>query len=63
MGERYGRIVRDAAGNVDRIVEAKDCTKEQLEIREINTGIFCFKNQLLFENLQEIGNDNAQNEE
>lgn len=61
-GERYGRIVRDAAGNVDRIVEAKDCTKEQLEIREINTGIFCFKNQLLFENLQEIGNDNAQNE-
>lgn len=61
-GERYGRIVRDAAGNVEKIVEAKDCTPEQLAIREINTGIFCFKNQSLFENLKAIGNENAQKE-
>lgn len=61
-GERYGRIVRDAKGDVEKIVEAKDCTREQLAITEINTGIFCFKNKLLFENLKEIGNDNAQKE-
>ena len=47
---------------VEKIVEAKDCSEEELKIREINTGIFCFKNQLLFENLKEIKNDNAQKE-
>lgn len=61
-GERYGRIVRNAKQEVEKIVEAKDCTKEELEIKEINTGIFCFNNQLLFEGLKEIKNENAQNE-
>lgn len=61
-GERYGRIVRDDAGNVVKIVEAKDCTPEELEIKEINTGIFCFKTKDLFAGLKEIKNNNAQNE-
>lgn len=61
-GARYGRIVRNENGLVEKIVEAKDCNEEQLAIREINTGIFCFKNQLLFEGLKEIKNENAQNE-
>lgn len=61
-GERYGRIVRGTQGNVEKIVEAKDCTDEQLAITEINTGIFCFKNKLLFENLKDIGNENNQKE-
>lgn len=61
-GARYGRIVRNEKGLVEKIVEAKDCSAEQLEIKEINTGIFCFKNQLLFEGLKEIKNENAQNE-
>lgn len=61
-GARYGRIVRNEQQMVERIVEAKDCTAEELEIKEINTGIFCFKNELLFEGLKEIGNNNAQNE-
>lgn len=61
-GERYGRIVRNATGLVEKIVEAKDCTIDELKICEINTGIFCFKNALLFEGLKEIGNNNAQNE-
>lgn len=61
-GERYGRIVRDDAGNVLKIVEAKDCTPEELEIKEINTGIFCFKTKDLFAGLKEIKNNNAQNE-
>ena len=61
-GARYGRIVRNEKGLVEKIVEAKDCSEEQLNIKEINTGIFCFKNQLLFEGLKEIKNENAQNE-
>lgn len=58
----YGRIVRNAEGFVDRIVEAKDATDEELAIKEINTGIFCFKNEVLFENLKKLTNDNAQGE-
>lgn len=61
-GEKYGRIVRDENAMVEKIVEAKDCTEEELKICEINTGIFCFKNRLLFEGLKEIKNENAQNE-
>ncbi|MEF9961744.1 MAG: bifunctional UDP-N-acetylglucosamine diphosphorylase/glucosamine-1-phosphate N-acetyltransferase GlmU [Erysipelotrichaceae bacterium] len=61
-GAHYGRIVRDEQGNVVKIVEAKDCTQAELEIKEINTGLFCFKNKLLFDGLKEIKNDNAQHE-
>lgn len=61
-GARYGRIVRNDSGLVEKIVEAKDCTEEELAICEINTGIFCFKNQMLFEGLKEIKNENAQQE-
>ena len=62
MGSGYGRIIRNAEGYVDRIVEAKDCTPQELAVTEINTGIFCFKNRLLFAHLQDIRNDNAQQE-
>lgn len=61
-GERYGRIVRNPNGQVEKIVEAKDCTAEELEIKEINTGLFCFKNKDLFDGLKKIKNENAQNE-
>ena len=59
---RYGRIIRDANGNIDSIVEYKDASAEQRKIREINTGIYCFKKEKLFSALEEINNDNAQNE-
>ena len=61
-GKHYGRIVRDDNGHVTGIVEAKDCTKEQLEITEINAGMYCFKNQDLFQNLDKLQTNNAQNE-
>ena len=38
----YGRIIRDDQGNVLRIVEQKDGNPEELKVKEINTGIFCF---------------------
>ena len=58
----YGRIVKDAGGNVLGIVEHRDATEEQRKIREINTGIYCAENPFLFEAVSEIGNDNAQRE-
>jgi bifunctional UDP-N-acetylglucosamine pyrophosphorylase / glucosamine-1-phosphate N-acetyltransferase len=59
---RYGRIVRNAVGDVQRIVEYKDATAAEREIREINTGIYCFDAKSLFSALKEINNDNAQHE-
>lgn len=58
----YGRILRDAAGNVAGIVEQKDATAEQKEIREINTGIYCLECPELFAVLKTLGNNNAQGE-
>jgi bifunctional UDP-N-acetylglucosamine pyrophosphorylase/glucosamine-1-phosphate N-acetyltransferase len=59
----YGRIIRD--GNSDRlkeIIEHKDATDEIRQIREVNSGTFCFDNQKLFEVINQIGNQNAQGE-
>ena len=59
---KYGRIVRNPDGNVQRIVEFKDATEEEKEIKEINTGIYCFDAKDLFAALQSIDNNNNQNE-
>jgi bifunctional UDP-N-acetylglucosamine pyrophosphorylase / glucosamine-1-phosphate N-acetyltransferase len=58
----YGRIVRDPAGYVERIVEQKDATPEQLKIREINTGIVVTPTAQLAMWLASLRNDNAQRE-
>ena len=58
----YGRIIRDAQGQVAAIVEDKDATAEQLAICEINTGILAIRNSKLQEWLPEIKNHNKQQE-
>jgi len=58
----YGRIVRDDSGSVIRIVEERDADEEQKRIREINTGIYLVRKDLLFSLLESVGADNAQNE-
>ena len=58
----YGRIVRDANGGVERIVEFKDADDEQRRIGEVNAGIYVFNGEHLFENLRNLGNQNAQGE-
>ncbi|CQR47485.1 Bifunctional protein GlmU [Paraliobacillus sp. PM-2] len=58
----YGRVIRDSDGNVAKIVEHKDATEDQLLVNEINTGTYCFDNELLFDSLKKVSNDNAQGE-
>lgn len=58
----YGRILRGKMGTIIGIKEAKDCTPEEYQIKEINTGIYCFKTKFLFEALKKITNKNVQNE-
>lgn len=58
----YGRILRDHVGIVDRIVEQKDATPEEAQVKEINTGTYCFDNELLFDALENLNTDNAQGE-
>jgi bifunctional UDP-N-acetylglucosamine pyrophosphorylase/glucosamine-1-phosphate N-acetyltransferase len=50
----YGRIVRGTSGDVSEIVEHKSCSPEQLQIREINSGIYCMRADLVWQNLGAI---------
>lgn len=58
----YGRVIRDAAGEVQRIVEQKDATPEQLRVREINTGILACPRAFLSDCLPRLSSNNAQGE-
>lgn len=58
----YGRVVRGRSGTVVGIVEQKDATPEELEIREVNTSIYVFKRSLLTPALRRLTPDNAQGE-
>jgi len=58
----YGRIVRDERGNIKRIVEEKDATKVEKHIKEINSGVYVFNAQKLFEALKALDNNNEQGE-
>ncbi len=58
----YGRILRDAQGNILGVVEERDATAEQREITEINTGVMVLPARWLCAALEKIGNDNSQGE-
>jgi bifunctional UDP-N-acetylglucosamine pyrophosphorylase/glucosamine-1-phosphate N-acetyltransferase len=58
-----GRIVRDAGGRLERIVEERDATPEQRALREINAGIYAFDAALLRQALGKLSTDNDQGEE
>lgn len=59
---KYGRIMRNAAGKFDRIVEAKDCTPDELKVREINSAVYCFDAAALRRHLPHLSRENAQEE-
>lgn len=58
----YGRIIRKKDGQVARIVEQRDASPDELDIKEWNTGILCFRRDLLGPALRNLTTDNAQGE-
>ncbi len=58
----YGRIIRKSDGTVSRIVEYRDASTDEKLVDEINTGIYCFDSQSLFNALQYVNCDNQQKE-
>jgi bifunctional UDP-N-acetylglucosamine pyrophosphorylase/glucosamine-1-phosphate N-acetyltransferase len=58
----YGRIVRDAGGHLTKIVEAKDASPQELELREVNSGIYAFEADKLWPLLDRLQPQNAQGE-
>jgi len=58
----YGRVIRNPQGNLDRIVEHKDANEDELNVNEMNAGIYVFDCKTLFELLPQVGNNNSQGE-
>ncbi len=61
----YGRVVRDADGSVARVVETKkpgDATEQEMQIREVNSGIYVFSGSALLSALPRLTAENAQGE-
>lgn len=62
LESRFGRVIRNAVGDVERIVEYKDATPEEQAVTEGNTGVMCFRADALWSALAALKNDNAQGE-
>jgi bifunctional UDP-N-acetylglucosamine pyrophosphorylase/glucosamine-1-phosphate N-acetyltransferase len=58
----YGRVIRDKQGEVRNIVEEKDASPEQRQIREVNAAVYLFDNRVVFPLLAQIDNRNAKKE-
>jgi len=58
----YGRIFRDDKGRVMRVVEERDCSPQELEITEMNLGVYAFRCNILEEILENLDDNNAQGE-
>ena len=58
----YGRIIRDEANSFQKIVEHRDATEEQRQVKEINSGIYCFDARDLFRALRKVEPANDQGE-
>jgi len=58
----FGRIIRDEEGNINSIIECKDATDEQKEVREVNPAYFCLDIPWAINCLSTLKNDNAQGE-
>ena len=58
----YGRIIRDASGAFQKIVEHKDCDEDELKVNEINSGMYLFNNESLSASLGRLDNNNSQGE-
>lgn len=59
---KYGRIIRNSSGEVEKIVEFKDCSEEEVKVKEINSGMYCFDIESLVNTLSKLNNNNNQGE-
>ena len=59
---KYGRIIRNSKGEVEKIVEFKDCNEEEAKVKEINAGMYAFDIEYLLNSLGKLNNNNAQGE-
>jgi len=60
--QTFGRIVRGDSGAIERIVECRDASDDELKIKELSTCYFCFNADWLWEHLQKLSNNNEQKE-
>ncbi|HVL39419.1 MAG TPA: bifunctional UDP-N-acetylglucosamine diphosphorylase/glucosamine-1-phosphate N-acetyltransferase GlmU [Fimbriimonadaceae bacterium] len=58
----YGRILKDATGEITGVVEERDATPAEREIKEVCTSVYCFDSETLFRLLPTLSNENAQGE-
>ena len=58
----YGRVVRNARGKVQKVVEQKDASRKELKIQECNTGVLAAPAKLLKKWLKKLKNNNSQGE-
>ena len=58
----YGRVIRDASGRFERIVEQREATPTEAAVREINPSFYCFDREKLFAALPRLDNDNRKGE-
>jgi len=58
----YGRVLRDKNGDFLHVVEDRDCTPEQSAIKELNSGVYVFRADMLVDALRSLKNDNSQRE-
>lgn len=58
----YGRILRDEAGRLVKIVEQRDASEEERQIKECNPSLYCFDREWLFSALSRLSNQNSQGE-
>lgn len=59
---QYGRLIETEQGDLDAIVEAREASAEQLQVRLCNSGVLACDGQVLFELLSQVTNDNAKGE-
>tara|TARA_A100001011_G_C14315829_1_gene847934 strand:- start:3261 stop:4007 length:747 start_codon:yes stop_codon:yes gene_type:complete len=58
----YGRIIKNQENQLKKITEHKDCNEKELEVNEINAGIYVFENQTLIKFIPQLTNNNSQAE-
>ena len=58
----WGRIVRDNKNEIEKIIEFKDASPEEIKITEVNPGFMCFNNKWLWDNIDFLDNNNGSKE-